>query len=86
MHTVELLEHALSVAGLLGIKLRMEWLGGTGGGGCEIHGQKCIFLDLAQSPSEQLEQVLAALRGEPGLAALEMPLPLRHLLGLRKVA
>ena len=61
MHTVELLDEALDLAASLGFAIRQEWLGGSGGGGCEIKGRKHLFLDLALSPLEQLEQVTQAI-------------------------
>jgi hypothetical protein len=61
MHTIERLEEALSIARQHGYGIRMEWLGGNGGGECEIRGRRWIFLDLADSPAEQLEQVLATI-------------------------
>jgi hypothetical protein len=61
MDTVERLEEALAAARRSGFQIRMEWLGGDGGGDCEIQGKKWIFIDLANSPAEQLEQVLQAL-------------------------
>jgi hypothetical protein len=69
MHTVELLREALAAAERLGYKLRVENLAGTGGGVCVIAGRKHLFVELAQSPAEQLEVVVEALRNEPGLAA-----------------
>ncbi len=86
MHTVELLAHALDLAARLGYKVRQEWLGGNGGGACELKGRKILFLDLAQGPAEQFEEVLDTLRREPGAAALPMPHELRELLQLRKTA
>ena len=86
MHTVELLEQALDLAGRLGYKIRQEWLGGIGGGGCELAGRKILFLDLALNPAEQLDQVLDALRHEPAATALPMPHQLRDLLKVRKSA
>ena len=86
MHTVELLEQALDLAGRLGYQIRQEWLGGTGGGGCELAGRKILFLDLALGPIEQLEQVLDALRGQPDALRLPMPHQLRDLLAVRKSA
>ena len=86
VHTVELLEHALEAARQLGMKVRPEWLSGAGGGGCEIKGQKWIFLDLGQSPLEQLDQVVQALRGEPALARLDLPPELKAMLHVRKTA
>lgn len=86
MHTVELLEQALDLAGRLGYKIRQEWLGGTAGGGCELGGRKVLFLDLALGPTDQLDQVLDALRREPEALALPMPGLLRELLSVRKSA
>jgi len=69
VHTVELLEQATAIAQSLGFKIRQEWLDGAGGGHCQLGGQKWIFLDLSQDAAEHLDQVLAALAAEPGLAA-----------------
>ena len=68
MHTVDLLEQAIALAGALGYRVRQEWLGGSGGGGCEIRGQKWLFVDLAQAPVEQFTQVLGVLQADPKLA------------------
>ena len=86
MHTVELLQHALDLAGRLGYRIRQEWLGGSGGGGCELAGRKILFLDVALNPAEQLDQVLDALRREPTAPALPMPHQLRDLLKVRRTA
>ena len=86
MHTVEVLEQALDLAERLGYRVRQEWLGGSGGGGCEIKGQKILFIDLALGPIDQLDQVLDTLCCEPGAAAVPMPHQLRDLLRLRKSA
>ena len=79
MHTVELLEEALAAAERLGYGVRHEWLGGSGGGFCEFGGRKWIFVDLALNNVEQLEQVTAALKQDPGLGWLELSRPLRRL-------
>ncbi len=86
MHTVELLDEALRVAQRLGYRVRQEWLGGAGGGACEIRGHKWLFLDLALAPDDQLELVLAALRGEPALTPSALPPSLQQLLNLRQSA
>ena len=86
MHTVELLEEAVAVAKQAGYEVREEWLGGNGGGHCEIRGQKCVFLDLAVGPLDQLEVVLDTLRREPCVVPLPMSTHLRGLLGARKIA
>ncbi len=86
MHTVELLEEAIAVAEQAGYEVREEWLGGTGGGHCEIKGRKCVFLDLAVGPLDQLEVLLDTLRREPNVVPLPMSPHLRSLLGARKSA
>ncbi len=86
MHTVELLEHAMTAAEQLGYRIRQDWLAETAGGACLIGGQKWIFLDLAEGPVEHLTEVAEALRGEPGLASLDLPPELRAFLDVRKSA
>ena len=86
MHTVEMLEHAVDLASQVGYRVRHEWLGGSGGGGCELRGRKILFLDLAQGPAEQLDLVLDTLRREPHVAELPMPGCLRELLAVRQTA
>lgn len=68
MHTVDLLEQAIALAESLGYRIRQEWLGGSGGGGCEIRGQRWLFVDLALTPVEQFNQVLEVLQADPQLA------------------
>jgi hypothetical protein len=86
MHTVKLLEEAIGLAERIGYQVRTEWLGGSGGGGCEFNGCKWIFLDLALGPLDQFEQVLDALRREPEALSQPMPHQLRELLRVRKSA
>jgi hypothetical protein len=85
MHTVEMLERALDLAGRLGYSIRQEALAGRGGG-CELKGRRLFFLDLDLGPGEQLEEVLETLRREPAAANLSMPQELRDLLRMRKTA
>ena len=61
MYTVQQLTQALEQARGQGFSVRTEWLGGGGGGDCEIRGKRWLFLDHADNPAEQLEQVLAVL-------------------------
>ena len=86
MHTVELIEEAVSLATRVGYRVRTEWLDGIGGGGCEINGRKVIFIDLALVPVDQLAQLAEALRGDPAIGSLPMPHQLRELLSVRKSA
>ena len=86
MHTVEMLERLLALAGQMGYIIRQEWLGGSGGGECEFGGRRYIFVDLALSVVEQLEQVAAVLRSDPTLP-LTRPAPaLLPVLGLKRAA
>ena len=86
MHTVEMLDRSLALAERMGYTIRQEWLGGTGGGACEYGGRKFLFIDLALTVVEQLDQVTTALRDDPALYTAETPASLRPLLGLRRAA
>jgi hypothetical protein len=86
MHTVEMLERLLALASQMGYVIRQEWLGGSGGGECQFGGRRYIFVDLALSVVEQLEQVAAVLRNDPTLP-LTRPAPaLMPVLGLKRAA
>ena len=74
MHTVDAMEDAVAAARRLGFNIRFDFLGGGGGGDCEIRGQKWIFIDLAQSPTEQLAQLLDAIQREANASVLPLPL------------
>ena len=86
MHTVELLEHAQAAAEQLGFRIRHEWLDGSGGGACEIAGQKWFFVDLALNAFEQLDQMIGELKHQPGINRLDLPGELSNLLEVRKAA
>jgi len=73
MHTVEMFEHLVRVAEHLGYQVRHEFLGGVGGGRCEVGGKKCIFIDLALNSDEQLDQVVEALQEDPAIYTASMP-------------
>ena len=86
MHTVEMLERLLALAGQMGYTVRQEWLGGSGGGECQFGGRRYIFVDLALNAVEQLEQVAAILRGDPTLPLAKPSPALQSVLGLRRAA
>ncbi|MBI2825438.1 MAG: hypothetical protein HYX69_12195 [Planctomycetia bacterium] len=86
MHTVDLLERALRAAQRLGYRVRQDWLDGSGGGGCEIKGQKWLFLDLAASPVEQLHVVADVLSRELAAGKATLDPDLRGLLKGRTAA
>lgn len=86
MHTVDLLEEALRAAETLGYQVRREWLGGAGGGSCEIKGRQHVFIDLSLSLPDQLQQALAALHAEPRIGQVELSPALRRQLSGRRAA
>ena len=72
MHKVNLLQQVLAVAKQLGYTIRMEDLGGEGGGICEFGGKRWLFVDLAASTADQLSRTCESLRHDPQLAAMEL--------------
>lgn len=86
MHTVEMLEELMALAGQMGYVIRQEWLGGSGGGECQFGGRRYIFVDLALSVVEQLEQVAAVLRSDPTLPFVKAPVPVMQTLEIRRAA
>jgi hypothetical protein len=86
MRTVELLEQAIFTAEELGYRIRHEWLGGSGGGACEFGGRKWMFVDLALTADEQLDQVCQVLRADPSVFTVDVPASLRRILERRSAA
>ena len=86
MHTVELYEQAMQVAREAGYRVRQEWMDGVGGGPCEIAGQKWLFIDLALTKNEQLQQVVTALRQESPVMLSRLPVRLLDQVYARKAA
>jgi hypothetical protein len=86
MHTIEMFERMKEAAERAGYTVRLEWLGGAGGGACEFAGRKWIFVDLALSVVEQLDQVASALQNDPAVHVGEAPPPVRHYLSQRRAA
>ena len=70
MSTIERIEQLIEMAQQLGYRIRHDYFGGTGGGKCEFGGQKWIFIDLALTSVEQLDQLHEALANEPLLPTL----------------
>ncbi len=69
IHTVDLLEEALSLATHFGFEVRREWLSGRKGGACRLGQKHLLFVDLSLSAAEQLEQVIGPLRSVVDRAA-----------------
>lgn len=84
MHTVELLQQVLALAKQLGYTVRMEDLGGEGGGICEFGGKRWLFVDLTASTVDQLRRSCDSLRLDPQLSDVALsPLIDEALLGRR---
>jgi len=73
MSTIEQIDRLVQVAEQLGYRIRYDYFGGTGGGMCEFSGNKWLFLDLALTSGEQLEQLQQALANEPLLSTVDLP-------------
>jgi hypothetical protein len=86
MHTVEMRERMIRLAEDLGYTVRQEWLGGAGGGLCEFGGRRHIFLDLALSAVEQLDQIANALADDPAIHTVKLPVTMQPLFQQRRAA
>ena len=73
MSTIERIDQLIEIAQQLGYRIRHDYFGGTGGGKCEFGGQKWLFIDLALTSVEQLDQLQAALADEPLLQTVNGP-------------
>ena len=70
MSTIDQLDQLITIAQQLGYRTRYDYFGGTGGGVCEFSGSKWLFIDLALTSAEQLEQLRTALADEPLLSTI----------------
>lgn len=80
MHTVELMDRALALAEQMGYEVRHEYLGGSGGGACEVGGRKYLFVDLALNAIEQFDLVIETLNEDNGLPMVSAPSELQQYL------
>ena len=55
------LAELLALAESIGLSIRKEALGGSGGGMCVLKGQRVLFLDTTADPDTQYERTVAAL-------------------------
>lgn len=85
MHSAQLLQEALKLAHQLGYLVRDDYFGGSGGGACQLGGQKVLFLDLWLWPDEQLQRVVDVLSHEPAAEQLTTSDQLRQMLRSRQV-
>ena len=64
MNTVEQFDELITRASDAGYRIRYDYFGGTGGGVCQFGGARWLFVDLALSVTERLEQLQAALKAD----------------------
>lgn len=62
----------------LGIEVRLERLGGTGGGLCTLRGVRIVFVDLDADPATRLESCIRALSALPELETVFVPPAIRE--------
>ncbi len=62
IHTVDLLEEALALCELAGFDVRRQWMAEGIGGPCRVGEKLVLFVNLADSAQEQLDQAIRALR------------------------
>jgi len=72
MGNIEIIREATATLKSAGYRIRQDWFGGEGGGRCTVRGQKQIFLDLAQSPQDQLDTLLTAIREDEDIDPAEL--------------
>ena len=72
MSTIEKIDQLIHIAEQLGYRVRYDYFGGTGGGICEFSGNKWLFMDLALTSTEQLDQLRDSLANEPLLSTVKI--------------
>ena len=70
----------LDLLGRLGVQVRREHFGGQGGGLCQVHGRRIVFVDLDADAATQLEACVRALSSLPELDTVYVPPVLRELI------
>lgn len=81
-----LLTEAIELAGRLGCRVVEAELDGEPTGVRWSRGRKQVWLDLGESPTERLNALADALRGEPALCGAEMSPALRAFMSPRRAA
>ena len=61
------LEQLLTVAEEIGIDVRVEPMGGEGGGLCRLRGQRVLFVDTSADLATRYDRTLAAMASLPEL-------------------
>ncbi len=71
------LDTLLAIAEEIGLDIRKEQLGGTGGGLCVLRGRRVLFVDTAADLEERYEAILSALAPLPDLDQHFLPPEIR---------
>ena len=74
------LDTVLQLFEQLGIEVRRERLGGSGGGLCKIRGQRVVFVDLDADLATRLDRCVEALASLPEAASLYSAPEMRELM------
>ena len=69
MNAVEEFERLINIAQESGYRVRYDYFGGTGGGICRFGGTQWLFVDLALSVTERLENLKSQLLADPSVEA-----------------
>ena len=69
MNDVEEFERLINIAQESGYRVRYDYFGGTGGGVCQFGGTQWLFVDLALSVTERLENLMSQLSADPSVDA-----------------
>ena len=78
------LDEILELFGRLGIEVRMERLGGAGGGLCKVRGGRVLFVDAEADLATTMERCLKALADLPEVESFYLPPSLREGLERRR--
>ena len=70
MNAITQLDTIVRLFEQLGVEVRLERLGGDGGGLCQIRGKRVVFVDLDADTATRLGQCVAALATVPEAATV----------------
>ncbi len=71
-------EAVVEILGRVGVEIRHEHLGGGGGGLCQVHGRRVVFVDLDADVATRLGRCLVALAALPEYGTIYVPPALRE--------
>jgi hypothetical protein len=77
-------DEILDLFGRLGVEVRMERLGGQGGGLCTLRDSRVVFVDIEADMATRVERCLTALAQVPEVDNLYLPPAIREEIEHRK--